>query len=156
MRVVAAGGTPVAVTQHIPGQGSHRWPQFLPDGRHFIFFAGYGPPDKQGVYVGTVDGGEPAHVLSAETAAVYSPPGVLLWVHQGVLVAQRFDPERKVVSGEPIPVAHDGRRGRWRVARRVCGVGERRARPSGGKGRTAATYVGGSRGYRARHRRATR
>ena len=105
-RLAAAGGTPVAVTQHIPGLGSHRWPQFLPDGRHFIFFAGYGPPDKQGVFVGTVDGGEPTHVLSAETAAVYSPPGVLLWVHQGVLVAQRFDPERHVVSGEPIPVAH--------------------------------------------------
>ena len=31
---------------------------------------------------------------------------MLLWVHQNVLVAQRFDPERKVVSGEPIPVAH--------------------------------------------------
>ena len=105
-RVAAVGGTPVAVTKHIPGLGSHRWPQFLPDGRHFIFFAGYGPPDKQGVFVGTVDGGEHAHVLSTETAAVYSPPGVLLWVHQGVIIAQRFDPERKVVSGEPIPVAH--------------------------------------------------
>ena len=35
------------------------------------------------------------------------PPGVLLWVHQGVLVAQRFDSESKVISDEPIPVAHD-------------------------------------------------
>ena len=57
------------------------------------------------MYVGTLDGGEPTRVLAAETAAVYAPPGALLWVHQGVLVAQRFDPARKVVSGEPIPVA---------------------------------------------------
>ena len=34
-------------------------------------------------------------------------PASLLWVHEGVLVAQRFDPERKVISGEPIPVAQD-------------------------------------------------
>ena len=107
VRMMETGGPPVAVTRQMPGEGSHRWPQFLPDGRHFIFFAGYGLPDKRGMYVGTLDGGEPTHVLAAETAAVYAPPGVLLWVHQGVLVAQRFDPERTVVSAEPIPVAHD-------------------------------------------------
>jgi serine/threonine protein kinase len=103
MRVMATGGTPVAVTRLAPGQAGHRWPQFLPDGRHFLFFAGRQP--DQGVYVGTLDGGEPTRVLAADTAAVYAPPGALLWVHQGVLVAQRFDPAREVVNGEPIPVA---------------------------------------------------
>ena len=38
---------------------------------------------------------------------MYAPPGALLWVQEGVLVAQRFDPVRTVVSGEPIPVAQD-------------------------------------------------
>ena len=103
MRVMATGGTPVAATRHAPGQGSHRWPQFLPDGRHFLFFMAYGRPDTQGIYVGTLDGGEPTRVLAAETAAVYATPGALLWVRQGVLVAQRFDPATAVVSGEPIP-----------------------------------------------------
>jgi hypothetical protein len=105
MRVMATGGTPVAVTRLAPGQGSHRWPQFLPDGRHFLFLVAFGRPDTKGVYVGTLDGGEPTRVLAAETAAVYAAPGALLWVRQGVLVAVRFDPARGVVSGEPIPVA---------------------------------------------------
>ena len=156
MRVMATGGTPVAVTRLAPGQGSHRWPQFLPDGRHFLFFMAYGRPDTQGVYVGTLDGGEPTRVLAAETAAVYAPPGALLWVRQGVLVAQRFDPARGVVSGEPIPVAQAVGVGRWRVAGRVCGVGDRRARASGRRGRTAATRLGRSRRHRAGHRGAAR
>ncbi len=105
MRVPATGGTPVAVTRLAPGHGSHRWPQFLPDGRHFLFFVAYGTPDLEGVYVGTIDGGEPTRVLAAETAAVYAAPGALLWVRQGVLVAQRFDPTRGVIKDEPIPVA---------------------------------------------------
>jgi Tol biopolymer transport system component len=105
MRVMATGGTPVAATRHAPGQGSHRWPQFLPDGRHFLFFMAYGRVDTQGIYVGTLDGGEATRVLSAETAAVYATPGALLWVRQGVLVAQRFDPATAVVSGEAIPIA---------------------------------------------------
>jgi eukaryotic-like serine/threonine-protein kinase len=105
MRVMSTGGTPVAATRHAPGQGSHRWPQFLPDGRHFLFFMAYGRPETQGIYVGTLDGGEATRVLSAETAAVYAPPGALLWVRQGVLVAHRFDPANGVVTGEAIPIA---------------------------------------------------
>ena len=103
MRVMATGGTPTAVARHesVPGA---RWPQFLPDGRHFLFFV-YGRPQTRGVYIGTLDGGEPTRVLAADTAAVYAPPGALLWVKEGVLVAQRFDPARKIVSDEVIPVA---------------------------------------------------
>ena len=121
MRVMAAGGTPVAVTRLTSGQGSsHRWPQFLPDGRHFVFFMASGRGDLNGVYVGTLDGGEPTRVLAAETAAVYAPPGALLWVHQGVLVAQRFDPARQLVSGEPIPVAQAI--GQWTLTRGAFAV----------------------------------
>ena len=105
MRVTATGGTPVPVTRPASGQGAHRWPQFLPDGRHFLFFIAYGQPRRVGMYVGTLDGGEPTRVLSTQTAAVYAPPGVLLWVHEGALVAQPFDPARQVVSDQPIPVA---------------------------------------------------
>jgi eukaryotic-like serine/threonine-protein kinase len=104
MRVAATGGTAVAVTRVAAGDGSHRWPQMLPDGRHFLFFMGFGRLEARGVYVGTLDGGESTRVLPAETAAVYSPPSALLVVQQGVLVALRFDPTRGTVSGQPIPV----------------------------------------------------
>ena len=116
MRVMATGGTPVAVTTLRPAGGaslaavSPRWATFP-------LFHGYGPADTKGVYIGTLDGGEPTRVLAAETAAVYAPPGALLWVKQGVLVAQRFDPARQIVSEELIPVAQAVGNGRLTGAR---------------------------------------
>jgi Tol biopolymer transport system component len=105
MRIAATGGTPVAMTRLAAGQASHRWPQFLPDDRRFLFLVAFGSSATRGVYVGALDGGEPMRVLEAETAAVYAPPGVLLLVRQGVLVALDFDHTRGVVAGQPITVA---------------------------------------------------
>ena len=105
LRVIATGGTPVPVTLSAPGEGVRRWPQFLPDGRHSLFFGGSGAPDTNAMFVATLDGGAPTRVLAAESAAMYAPPGALLWVRRGMLVAKRFDPARAAVSGEPIPVA---------------------------------------------------
>jgi Tol biopolymer transport system component len=108
MRVMATTrGTPVPVTRLPAGIGSHRFPQFLPDGRHFLFFGGTGRGEGQHVYVGTLDGGESKRVFEAKSVAMYAPPGSLLWVDEGVLVAQPFDPVTAVVSGEPIPVVQD-------------------------------------------------
>ena len=105
MRVAATGGTVAPVTRLVVGQGSHRWPQFLPDGRRFLFLVATGQPDTHGVYVGSLDGGEPARVMPAETAAAYAAPGYLLLVSQGLLAAYPFDAARATVVGEPMPVA---------------------------------------------------
>jgi Tol biopolymer transport system component/predicted Ser/Thr protein kinase len=105
MRIAAAGGTPAALTHLAPGQGTHRWPQFLPDGRRFLFLSALGQPNTHGVYLGSLDGREPTRLLFGETAAVYSPAGYLLRVVQGVLVAHRFDAERGVVNSESVTVA---------------------------------------------------
>jgi serine/threonine protein kinase len=104
MRITATGGTPVALTHPVPGQ-SHRWPQFLPDGRHFLFLSTLGQPSTHGVYLGSLDGREPTRLLTAETAAVYAPPGYLLRVIDRVLVAHPFNPESGVVSSESVPLA---------------------------------------------------
>src|SRR5262249_61524494 len=56
VRVAASGGDPAAVTRlDSPGQTSHRFPQFLPDGRRFIFFA-FVNPDPSGVYLESLNG----------------------------------------------------------------------------------------------------
>jgi eukaryotic-like serine/threonine-protein kinase len=105
MRVAAVGGAVTPVTQLGVGQASHRWPQFLPDGRRFLFLAALGSLQTRSVFVGSLDGGEPARVMPAETAAAYGPPGYLLLVSQGVLTAYPFDTTRATVVGEPTPVA---------------------------------------------------
>ena len=56
-------------------------------------------------YVGSLDGGEPMRVMSAETATVYAAPGYLLLVSQDVLSAYPFDVAGATVTGEPIVVA---------------------------------------------------
>src|SRR5262245_9935417 len=56
MRVAATGGAVVPVTRLTAGQGSHRWPQFLPDGRRFLFLVAAGEGRTHGVYVGLLEG----------------------------------------------------------------------------------------------------
>ena len=105
MRVSAGGGTPGVLTRPVNGQGSHRWPQFLPDGRRFLFFVTLGDPETRGVYLGSLDGHDPTRVLVADSAAEYAPPGYLLVASRGVLVARRFDVARGSVSDESVPIA---------------------------------------------------
>ena len=105
MRVSARGGAVAPVTRLAAEQGSHRWPQFLPDGRRFLFSMVTGVPKTHGAYIASLDGGEPMLVMLAETAALYAAPGYLLLGSQGVLTAYAFDAVSGTVATEPIPVA---------------------------------------------------
>ena len=87
-----------------PQQIGHRFPHFLPDGRHFLFFA-TGAPGVQGVYIGTLDTTDARRLLEADTAAVFTPPDFVLFVRQETLFAQRLDLDRLEPVGEPFQVA---------------------------------------------------
>jgi Tol biopolymer transport system component len=104
-RVAAGGGTPMTVTQLAAGEVGHRWPQFLPDGRRFMFFSTLGGSDTQGVYLASLDGGEPIRVLATETPGVFVPPDRLLLVRGDALMAARFDAAQGAVAGELMPLA---------------------------------------------------
>jgi serine/threonine protein kinase len=107
MRVMATGGVPSTVTRLTPGQSSsHRWPHFLPGGRRVLFLTTLGQPHTNAVYVASLDGGEPTRVVTSEAEAEFAPPGYLLRVSQGMLVAQPFDAAHSTVAGQPIPLAH--------------------------------------------------
>jgi Tol biopolymer transport system component len=82
MRVSATGGAAVAVTTLAPQQSGHYHPQFLPDGRRFLFKVG-GTTDIAGIYLGALDGSSPARLLSDVNSGVYAPAGWLLWVRWG-------------------------------------------------------------------------
>jgi len=105
MRVAATGGAVTQVTHLSKGGASHRWPQFLPDGRRFLFFSGFGTPDTQGTYVASLDGGEPSLLSPTTTQALFVPPRSLLFVRQDTLMAVDFDAARGRVNGEPVLIA---------------------------------------------------
>jgi Tol biopolymer transport system component len=106
MRVSAAGGTPQQLTTLDPAreENSHRYPSFLPDGRHFLFTARSSQREKTAIYVGSLDSPKIKRILTEQSNAVYVPPGYILFARDGSLMAQRFDASRLELSGEAFPV----------------------------------------------------
>lgn len=106
-RVSASGGeaTPVTTLDESRQDVSHRYPWFLPDGRHFLYLARGAAADVTGIYVGSLDSKETRRLVAAESGGVYSPPGYLLYVRDGSLVAQHFDADKLELTGEAVPVA---------------------------------------------------
>jgi serine/threonine protein kinase/Tol biopolymer transport system component len=100
MRVSSGGGQVTAVTKP-EGRTGHRSPQFLDDGKRFIFFVGLGTDDVNGTYIGSLDGAAPVRVLGTQSVARYAPFGHLLAVQQGALVAWEFGSTSGTISGEP-------------------------------------------------------
>src|ERR1043166_8230002 len=103
-RVPATGGQPAAVT-HVdrPRQAAHYLPQWLPDGRHFLFYAD--AADGRGVYVASLDGSNVRRLLDTDSAAVVASPHHLLFSRQNVLFGQPFDVDRPALLDEPFVVA---------------------------------------------------
>ncbi|HYK40748.1 MAG TPA: protein kinase [Thermoanaerobaculia bacterium] len=102
-RVSAAGGEPRAATQFLEKEGSHRWPFFLPDGRHFLFRALGSNPDN--LVVGLLDSKERRPVGRETLNVAYAAPGYLLSAREGNLFARQFDAGRLEAHGEPVLVA---------------------------------------------------
>jgi eukaryotic-like serine/threonine-protein kinase len=104
-RVSEKGGESTPLTRvETPQQLNHRFPQFLPDGQHFLFYV-RGAPEVQGIYVGSLDGAPMRRLLDADPATPYYTARHLLFIRQGALLAQPFDVDRLELSGSPFPVA---------------------------------------------------
>src|SRR5262249_39902389 len=106
-RVPASGGTPARVTPPDSAHGATgpRFPVFLPDGRHFLYSAvPLGPDGKDGLCVGSVDGGPTGEIARVETGAACPGHGWLLTSRNASLVAWRFDERALKLVGEPVAV----------------------------------------------------
>ena len=87
------------------------WPQFLPDGKRFLYLVIQQPVEKPEIghelRIGSIDGGSPKKVpLAIDSRAVYAD-GNLLFVRDGTLLAQPFDPDRMQFTGEAKPLVND-------------------------------------------------
>ena len=112
-QVSEAGGAASPVTA-LEGGGYHSFPSFLPDGRHFIYYRSAGGPEKQGIYLGSLDAKpneqSSKRLVATSFGAVYGPSsnggtGRVLFLREGTLMAQPFDDKRLELAGEAVPVA---------------------------------------------------
>jgi eukaryotic-like serine/threonine-protein kinase len=110
-RVSAAGGTPTAITRpdanHVVN--THRWPMFLPDGKHFLYLAANvsGQTDSDAIFVGSLESSDTNFVTKATGNPVYAAPGYLLFCREKTLFAQKFDTNTMKLSGEAVPLLKD-------------------------------------------------
>ncbi len=105
MRVSAAGGAPQQAIPLGAGQNSHRWPQFLPDGRRFFYLSTQGQAGTGGVFLASLDGTDPRRLLEDDAPATFVGPDRLLLVRQGALISLSVDMDRLAVVGDPMVVA---------------------------------------------------
>ncbi len=106
-RVSANGGTPEAVTKLNPDRERyHNWPQFLPDGKHFIYSIAGSSASSDAIAVGELDSKETRILVhGVRTPSAYLPSGYLLYLKSGALMAQVFDAKTIQLSGAPLVLA---------------------------------------------------
>jgi Tol biopolymer transport system component len=104
MRVNSSGGEPVATTsiEVSKKETSHRFPYFLPDGEHFLFYSPIEGKDGAGeILVGSTTSTARKYVMSAERSAIYAEQGYLIYANGDRILARRFDAKSLELEGEP-------------------------------------------------------
>ncbi|MFI5251682.1 MAG: protein kinase [Bacteroidota bacterium] len=109
-QVSEAGGTPVAITKFDTTRHthSHRWPFFLPDGKHFLYFSrsSFGGVEREedALYTASLDGKDNKRLIPAKANVAYVS-GMLIYLSDKTLMAQRFQPDKLELIGEAKPIA---------------------------------------------------
>jgi len=104
--VAAGGGSPRDVTTVDSDGGpiSVGWPEFLPDGKRFVYLE-LGTSGGSRLMLGALDGTASSPLVEADSRAQYVEPGYLLYVRESTLVTQPFDAGAGRLTGEPRPLA---------------------------------------------------
>ncbi len=110
-QVPVTGGTPAPVTKFDPEkETTHRWPYFLPDGKHFLFLLRArvsGKPEVGRLMLASTDSKETQLLIDDSTNAVYVEPGYILYGRSGNLNAWRFDAGSGRLIDRPVPVVKE-------------------------------------------------
>ena len=109
-RVSSGGvlGDPVTVVDPArEGETTHRYPSFLPDGRHFLYLrASHAAGSRDAVnsiWIGDIDSNETSELMQSATNAVFAQ-GHVFWVREGFLMARTFSADTLAFTGEPFAV----------------------------------------------------
>ena len=105
------GGAPAPATILKAGETGHRFPKFLPDGRHFLYASM--PPRGAlcDIWIGSID--DPDHrekLMEADGVPTYAEPGLLVYSRNARVVAQRFDARSRKLAGKPTSLPDEPKR----------------------------------------------
>jgi eukaryotic-like serine/threonine-protein kinase len=114
-QVPASGGVATRISTPDPtrGESTNRWPEFLPDGKHFLYFGGdvagsvTGSAATNAIFVGALGSNEKTFVTKATGNASYAAPGYLLYYRDNTLFAQPFDADNLKLSGDAVALLTD-------------------------------------------------
>jgi len=108
--VPASGGEPREITMVATDSlvRSHRFPQWLPDGEHFIYLAWHANEGRETgnettLRITSRDSSQGRDLLASQTNAIYAG-GSLLHVHENNLMARPFSLEELAFTGPPRPL----------------------------------------------------
>ncbi|MEO8465738.1 MAG: winged helix-turn-helix domain-containing protein [Gammaproteobacteria bacterium] len=105
--VGAHGGEPetVATLDRTARDIAFSWPQFLPDGRHFLYQIVSLDAARTGTYVGDLDTRKSVRLLDTESPAVFAPPQYVLHIQRDMLIAEEFDVRTLQLTGRATVLA---------------------------------------------------
>jgi eukaryotic-like serine/threonine-protein kinase len=104
-RISVAGGDPKPLRPLSEGETGQYWPEFLPDGKHYLYLSLSSRPNEQGIYVASLDSTDRKFIVGTNANATYVQSGQLLFMRGDVLMAQPFDLRNLTLGGEPRSVA---------------------------------------------------
>jgi serine/threonine protein kinase len=105
-RIPAKGGSESPVTEAKYPE-VHRWPVFLPDGRHFLYSTRIQGEEGGVIYAASLDSKDRKQILPDHTDVLYVPPERLLFRRGGRLLTARFDPDRLEIVGDPVELVEE-------------------------------------------------
>jgi serine/threonine protein kinase len=98
--------TPVTTLDNARGEAGHAFPQFLEDGRRFLFLVlGAENSENLGLYLASVEDPDQRTKVADGSVRRVLAGEHLLFVSEGTLFAQLFDRRELALSGEPIAIA---------------------------------------------------
>jgi Tol biopolymer transport system component/DNA-binding winged helix-turn-helix (wHTH) protein len=105
IRVSVAGGEAKPLHPLAQGETGQMWPEFLPDGKHYLYLSRGIAPYQQGIYAASLDSNDRTFLVATNTNAAWLQSGQLLFTRGSTLMVQPFDIGSLKLSGEPHPVA---------------------------------------------------
>jgi eukaryotic-like serine/threonine-protein kinase len=105
-RISVNGGqlTPVTTLDPSGGEIAHLYPQFLPDGRHFIYQAATSARENWAIFIGSIDSPVRRKLVQSDYAQ-FAAPNLLVYTQRENLVAQTMDLSTLALTGQPAVIA---------------------------------------------------